>query len=110
MSKMTMVRVELAPGPKEHAEEIFHHPNLDKEVEFRGGLPFDIAVPESMVKRMLPSFQAEDDPVEEQPESFLRASEDPIIRARGLLKGKKGGTALFMRDKRVHLPPRGRSC
>nr|VFJ57391.1 MAG: hypothetical protein BECKFM1743A_GA0114220_101897 [Candidatus Kentron sp. FM]VFJ75802.1 MAG: hypothetical protein BECKFM1743C_GA0114222_108812 [Candidatus Kentron sp. FM]VFK23712.1 MAG: hypothetical protein BECKFM1743B_GA0114221_109421 [Candidatus Kentron sp. FM] len=31
------------------------------------------------------------------------APEDPIVRARGMLKGKKGGTALFLRDKQAEI-------
>nr|VFJ66473.1 MAG: RelB antitoxin [Candidatus Kentron sp. DK] len=112
MNKTTMVQAELAPGLKKRAEEIFRHMDLDaaqaitlfyREVEFRGGFPFDIAAPKPPIKRTLPSFQAEADPVKKQPESSSRQPEDPIIRARGLLKDKKGGTALFMRDKREEI-------
>nr|VFK15193.1 MAG: hypothetical protein BECKLPF1236B_GA0070989_107317 [Candidatus Kentron sp. LPFa] len=37
--------------------------------------------------------------IEEKPNGSAPAREDAIYRARGMLKGKQGGTALFLRDK-----------
>ncbi|VFM95052.1 MAG: hypothetical protein BECKG1743D_GA0114223_110054 [Candidatus Kentron sp. G] len=41
--------------------------------------------------------------VEEKRNGSALAPEDPIVRARGMLKGKKGGTALFLRDKQAQI-------
>nr|VFK65236.1 MAG: hypothetical protein BECKUNK1418G_GA0071005_105917 [Candidatus Kentron sp. UNK]VFK71431.1 MAG: hypothetical protein BECKUNK1418H_GA0071006_106516 [Candidatus Kentron sp. UNK] len=37
--------------------------------------------------------------IEEKLNGSASAQEDAIYRARGMLKGKQGGTALFLRDK-----------
>ena len=41
--------------------------------------------------------------IEEKFREMLRRKNDPIFRLRGKLKGKKGGTALFMQDKQVEI-------
>jgi DNA-damage-inducible protein J len=54
MSKTATVRARLDPGLKDHAEDVFHRLGLNatqaitifyKQVELRGGLPFDVAIP-----------------------------------------------------------------
>lgn len=66
MSKTSTVRARIHPALKEHAEKIFHHLGLNatqaitlfyKQVELRGGLPFDVAIPSPTTKR---TFDATD--------------------------------------------------
>ena len=66
MSKSATVRARLEPDLKEHAEAIFHRLGLNasqaitifyRQVELRGGLPFEVAVPTDSTKR---AFEATD--------------------------------------------------
>lgn len=41
--------------------------------------------------------------IEEKLKEVSRPKSDPIFRLRGKLKGKKGGTTLFMQDKQVEI-------
>ena len=41
--------------------------------------------------------------VEEKLKEMPLHKNDPILRLRGKLKGKKGGTALFMQDKKAEI-------
>ena len=41
--------------------------------------------------------------IEEKLKEMARRKNDPIFRLRGKLKGKKGGTALFMQDKQFEI-------
>jgi DNA-damage-inducible protein J len=66
MSKTATVRARLDPGLKDHAEQIFHLLGLNatqaitifyRQVELRGGLPFDVAVPTATTAQ---TFEATD--------------------------------------------------
>ena len=66
MSKAATVRARLEPELKQHAERVFQRLGLNatqaitifyKQVELRGGLPFDVAVPSPATKR---TFDATD--------------------------------------------------
>lgn len=41
--------------------------------------------------------------IEEKLQEISPCSNDPILRLRGKLKGKAGGTALFIRDKQAEI-------
>ncbi|MDD5675982.1 MAG: type II toxin-antitoxin system RelB/DinJ family antitoxin [Chitinivibrionales bacterium] len=67
MSKTATVRARLEPVLKGHAESVFHRLGLNatqaitifyKQVEMRGGLPFDMAIPTSTTKK---TFNATDE-------------------------------------------------
>nr|VFJ93412.1 MAG: hypothetical protein BECKH772A_GA0070896_1005615 [Candidatus Kentron sp. H]VFJ94128.1 MAG: hypothetical protein BECKH772B_GA0070898_1005516 [Candidatus Kentron sp. H]VFK06781.1 MAG: hypothetical protein BECKH772C_GA0070978_103733 [Candidatus Kentron sp. H] len=47
--------------------------------------------------------------IEEKRSGEASAQEDAIYRVRGMLKGKQGGTALFMRDKQDEIEQEYRS-
>jgi DNA-damage-inducible protein J len=60
MSKTATVRARLEPALKDHAEGVFHKLGLNptqaitifyRQVELRGGLPFDVAVPTPATRR-----------------------------------------------------------
>ena len=60
MGKPATVRARIQPGLKEHAEAIFHRLGMNasqaitlfyKQVELRGGLPFDVAIPSTTTKK-----------------------------------------------------------
>lgn len=62
MSKSAMVRARLEPELKDHAETIFHRLGLNatqaitmfyRQVELRGGLPFDVVIPSATTKRTM---------------------------------------------------------
>ena len=66
MSKSAMVRARVEPRLKDSAETIFQDLGLNatqaitmfyKQVELRGGLPFEVAIPTNTTKR---SFEATD--------------------------------------------------
>ncbi len=66
MSKSAMVRARVEPELKDHAETIFHRLGLNatqaitlfyKQVELRGGLPFDVAIPTKTTRH---TFEATD--------------------------------------------------
>ena len=66
MSKSAMVRARLEPELKIHAESVFHRLGLNatqaitmfyKQVELRGGLPFDLVIPTAATTR---TFEATD--------------------------------------------------
>ncbi|NCC50538.1 MAG: type II toxin-antitoxin system RelB/DinJ family antitoxin [Spartobacteria bacterium] len=66
MTKSAMVRARVEPDLKDHAENIFHRMGLNatqaitmfyKQVELRGGLPFDIVIPTPTTKK---TFEATD--------------------------------------------------
>ena len=66
MNKSAMVRARLEPDLKDRAESIFQRLGLNttqaitmfyKQVELRGGLPFDVTIPTATTKR---TFQATD--------------------------------------------------
>ena len=66
MNKTTTVRARIQPELKQHAEAIFARLGINatqaitmfyKQVEMRGGLPFDVAVPTSTTKK---TFEATD--------------------------------------------------
>ena len=66
MSKSAMVRARVEPELKDRAETIFHRLGLNatqaitlfyKQVELRGGLPFDVAIPTNTTRR---TFDATD--------------------------------------------------
>lgn len=72
MNKTAMVRARLAPDLKEYAEGIFHRLGLNatqaitlfyRQVELRGGLPFDVVVPTPTTKRTFEASEAERDMV-----------------------------------------------
>ncbi|MCF7847563.1 MAG: type II toxin-antitoxin system RelB/DinJ family antitoxin [Kiritimatiellales bacterium] len=59
MSKSAMVRARLEPDLKDHAETVFRRLGLNatqaitmfyKQVELRGGLPFNVAIPTATTK------------------------------------------------------------
>ena len=67
MSKTATVRARLEPKLKDRAENVFHRLGLNstqaitifyRQVELRGGLPFDIAIPTTTTRR---TFDATDD-------------------------------------------------
>ena len=41
--------------------------------------------------------------IEEKLQEMSPRNDDPIIRLRGKLKGKRGGTTLFMKDKQAEI-------
>jgi len=66
MSKTATVRARLEPRLKDHAESVFHRLGLNstqaitifyRQVELRGGLPFDVAIPTATTRR---TFDATD--------------------------------------------------
>ena len=66
MSKSAMVRARVEPELKEHAESVFQELGLNatqaitmfyKQVELRGGLPFEVAILKETTKR---TFKATD--------------------------------------------------
>jgi DNA-damage-inducible protein J len=66
MSKTATVRARLEPELKDHAEGVFHRLGLNstqaitifyRQVELRGGLPFDVAIPTPTTRR---TFEATD--------------------------------------------------
>jgi len=70
MSKSAMVRARLEPTLKNHAETIFHCLGLNttqaitlfyKQVELRGGLPFDVAIPTQTTKNTFKATDAKRD-------------------------------------------------
>ncbi|MDE0840355.1 MAG: type II toxin-antitoxin system RelB/DinJ family antitoxin [Kiritimatiellae bacterium] len=67
MSKSAMVRARVEPDLKDHAENIFHRLGLNatqaitmfyRQVELRGGLPFDIVVPTTTTTRTFGASEA----------------------------------------------------
>jgi DNA-damage-inducible protein J len=67
MSKGAMVRARIEPDLKHHAETVFHRLGLNpaqaitifyKQVELRGGLPFDVAIPTATTKRTFETSDA----------------------------------------------------
>ena len=67
MSKTATVRARLEPELKDHAEGVFHRLGLNptqaitifyRQVELRGGLPFDVAIPTPTTRRTLESTDA----------------------------------------------------
>ena len=67
MSKTATVRARLEPELKDHAEGVFHRLGLNptqaitifyRQVELRGGLPFDVAVPTPTTRRTFESTDA----------------------------------------------------
>ena len=67
MSKSAMVRARLEPELKKHAETIFNRLGLNatqaitmfyKQVELRGGLPFDVIVLSPTTKRTMDATDA----------------------------------------------------
>ena len=66
MSKTATVRARLEPTLKDHAESVFRSLGLNstqaitifyRQVELRGGLPFDVAIPTPTTRR---TFEATD--------------------------------------------------
>jgi len=60
MSKTAMIRARIEPELKEHAEKIFHRLGLNatqaislfyRQVEIRGGLPFNVVIPKESTRR-----------------------------------------------------------
>ena len=67
MSKSATVRARLEPELKSSAESIFHRLGLNatqaitmfyRQVELRGGLPFDVVVPSEATRRVFESTDA----------------------------------------------------
>jgi DNA-damage-inducible protein J len=67
MSKTATVRARIEPKLKDRAENIFHRLGLSatqaitifyRQVELRGRLPFDVAIPTTTTKRTLDSTDA----------------------------------------------------
>ena len=67
MNKSATVRARIEPKLKSHAETVFHRLGLNatqaitmfyKQVEIRGGLPFNVAIPTDTTKR---TFRATDE-------------------------------------------------
>jgi DNA-damage-inducible protein J len=67
MSKTTTVRARIEPELKDRAESVFHRLGLSatqaitifyRQVELRGGLPFDVAIPTATTRRTLESTDA----------------------------------------------------
>ena len=70
MSKSATVRARLEPELKDRAESIFHRLGLNathaitlfyRQVELRGGLPFDVVMPTETTKRTFESTDAGQD-------------------------------------------------
>jgi DNA-damage-inducible protein J len=70
MSKTATVRARIQPELKEHAETVFQRLGLNatqaitlfyKQVESRGGLPFDVVIPASTTKQTFESTDLEHD-------------------------------------------------
>ncbi len=60
MSKTATIRARIDPELKNHVEDVFRHLGMSttqaitifyKQVEMRGGLPFDVAIPNAVTKR-----------------------------------------------------------
>jgi len=67
MSKTTTVRARIEPALKDRAESVFHRLGMSatqaitifyRQVELRGGLPFDVAIPTAATRRTLESTDA----------------------------------------------------
>ena len=67
MSKSEMVRARMQPDLKHRAETVFHRLGLNatqaitifyKQVELRGGLPFDVAIPTPTTRRTIEATDA----------------------------------------------------
>jgi DNA-damage-inducible protein J len=67
MSKTATVRARLEPKLKDHAESVFHRLGLNstqaitifyRQVELRGGLPFDVAIPTPTTRHTFKSTDA----------------------------------------------------
>ncbi|MCX7012180.1 MAG: type II toxin-antitoxin system RelB/DinJ family antitoxin [Candidatus Sumerlaeota bacterium] len=67
MNKTATVRARIQPALKEHAETVFQRLGLNatqaitlfyKQVELRGGLPFDVAIPTATTRRTFESTDA----------------------------------------------------
>jgi len=67
MSKTTTVRARIEPELKHRAERVFHRLGMSatqaitifyRQVELRGGLPFDVAIPTAATRRTLESTDA----------------------------------------------------
>lgn len=67
MNKTAMVRARVEPELKEHAETVFHRLGLNvtqaitmfyRQVELRGGLPFDVVVPKAVTRRTFEASEA----------------------------------------------------
>ncbi|MBI2438133.1 MAG: type II toxin-antitoxin system RelB/DinJ family antitoxin [Lentisphaerae bacterium] len=67
MSKTSTVRARIQPELKNHAESVFHRLGLNatqaitifyKQVELRGGLPFELAIPTSTTRQTFDSTDA----------------------------------------------------
>ena len=67
MSKTAMVRARVEPSLKRHVESVFHRLGINatqaitmfyKQVEIRGGLPFNVAIPTAKTKRTLKATDA----------------------------------------------------
>ena len=72
MSKSATVRARLEPELKDRAESVFHRLGLNatqaitmfyRQVELRGGLPFDVAIPAEATQRTFASTDAGQDMV-----------------------------------------------
>ena len=70
MSKSATVRARLEPELKDRAESIFHRLGLNatqaitmfyRQVELRGGLPFDVVMPTEVTQRTFESTDAGQD-------------------------------------------------
>jgi DNA-damage-inducible protein J len=70
MTKSAMIRARVEPDLKDHAESIFHRMGLNatqaitmfyKQVELRGGLPFDIVIPTPTTKKTFKATDADRD-------------------------------------------------
>ena len=70
MSKTATVRARIQPELKEHVETVFQRLGLNatqaitlfyKQVELRGGLPFDVVIPTSTTKQTFESTDSEHD-------------------------------------------------
>ncbi|SDB51417.1 DNA-damage-inducible protein J [Desulfonatronum thiosulfatophilum] len=67
MGKTAMVRARVEPELKDHAESVFRRLGLNatqaitifyKQVELRGGLPFDVVVPTATTQRAFEASEA----------------------------------------------------
>jgi DNA-damage-inducible protein J len=67
MGKTTTVRARIEPALKDRAESVFHRLGMSatqaitifyRQVELRGGLPFDVAIPTATTRRTLESTDA----------------------------------------------------
>jgi len=70
MNKSATVRARVEPELKSHAEKVFHRLGLNatqaitmfyKQVEIRGGLPFNVAIPTVTTKRTFSSTDEDRD-------------------------------------------------